>query len=118
MELDELVAALVGMEIPYNNFVTGKFAFHHKAGMHTKAIHIDPVHLRGPRPGRLRPHAHDQHRAPPDGLERGRRAPRELGLELGNDEQSEITRHIKALADAGPRSMDQLDTVLRQGEVA
>src|SRR5439155_1316208 len=33
-DLDELVASLVGIEIPYNNFVTGKYAFHHKAGMH------------------------------------------------------------------------------------
>jgi isopropylmalate/homocitrate/citramalate synthase len=31
-ELDELVASLVTIEIPYNNFVTGKYAFHHKAG--------------------------------------------------------------------------------------
>ena len=41
-DLDELVASLVGIEIPYNNFVTGKYAFHHKAGMHTKAIHLNP----------------------------------------------------------------------------
>src|SRR5438309_10562630 len=41
-ELDELVASMVRIEIPYNNFVTGKYAFHHKAGMHTKAIYLNP----------------------------------------------------------------------------
>src|SRR5437667_195160 len=41
-ELDELVASMVKIEIPYNNFVTGKYAFHHKAGMHTKAIYVNP----------------------------------------------------------------------------
>jgi hypothetical protein len=43
---------------------------------------------------------------------------RELGLEFGKDELREITRQIKAMADSGPLSMDQLDTVLRQWVVA
>src|SRR5437762_11507924 len=41
-DLDEQVASLDGRETPYNNFVTGKYAFHHKAAMHTKAIYLNP----------------------------------------------------------------------------
>ena len=117
-ELDEMVASMVSIEIPYNNFVTGKYAFHHKAGMHTKAIYINPNS--------------DEILDPADfGLERtmniahrltgynavGKRA-EQLGLTFGKAELREITRRIKAMADAGPLSMDQLDTVLRDWVVA
>ncbi len=117
-DLDEMVAAMVSIEIPYNNFVTGKYAFHHKAGMHTKAIYINPNSYEILDPGDF-------------GLERtmniahrltgynavGKRA-EQLGLTFGKAELREITRKIKAMADAGPLSMDQLDAVLREWVVA
>src|SRR5207245_11456902 len=93
--LDEMVAAMVSIEIPYNNFVTGKYAFHHKAGMHTKAIYLNPNSYEILDPAdfglartinvahRLtRKHAID-HRA------------RELGLAFGEDELRKITRRTK-----------------------
>src|SRR5258705_12527823 len=116
--LDEMVAAMVSIEIPYNNFVTGKYAFHHKAGMHTKAIYINPnsyeildpadfgltrtMNIAPPLPG---------HNAV------GKRA-EQLGLTFGKTELREITQRIKAMADSGPLSMEQLDAVLREWVVA
>ena len=47
----------------------------------------------------------------------GRRA-EELGLTFGKDELRDITKKIKALADAGPLSMEQLDSILREWVVA
>lgn len=41
-ELDRMVARMVGVEIPFNNYITGETAFSHKAGMHLKAIYINP----------------------------------------------------------------------------
>jgi len=116
--LDEMVASMVTIEIPYNNFVTGKYAFHHKAGMHTKAIYINPNSYEILDPGDF-------------GLERtmniahrltgynavGHRA-EQLGLTFGKAELREITRRIKAMADAGPLSMEQLDAVLKEWVVA
>jgi len=40
--LDALVAAIVGVPIPFNNYLTGSAAFTHKAGVHTKAVLADP----------------------------------------------------------------------------
>ena len=36
--LDLLVAGMVGVDVPFNNYVTGYSAFTHKAGIHAKAI--------------------------------------------------------------------------------
>ena len=117
-ELDELVASLVGIDIPYNNFVTGKYAFHHKAGMHTKAIYINPnsYEILDPADFGLTRTMNIAHRLTGHNAV-GKRA-EELGLTFGKDELRDITRKIKSLADAGPLSMDQLDAVLREWVVA
>jgi len=41
--LDALLAAIVGVPIPFNNYLTGSTAFTHKAGVHTKAVLADPA---------------------------------------------------------------------------
>jgi homocitrate synthase len=117
-ELDEMIASMVGIEIPYNNFVTGKYAFHHKAGMHTKAIYINPnsYEILDPADFGLTRTMNIAHRLTGHNAV-GRRA-QELGLEFGRDELRAITRKIKTLADAGPLSMDQLDSLLREWVVA
>ncbi|MGH2491560.1 MAG: homocitrate synthase, partial [Candidatus Limnocylindria bacterium] len=117
-ELDELIASLVSIEIPYNNFVTGKYAFHHKAGMHTKAIYINPnsYEILDPADFGLTRTMNIAHRLTGHNAV-GRRA-EELGLEFGKDELRAITTKIKTLADSGPLSMDQLDALLREWMVA
>ena len=117
-ELDEMVASMVSIEIPYNNFVTGKYAFHHKAGMHTKAIYINPnsYEILDPADFGLERTMNIAHRL--TGYNAVGKRAEQLGLTFGNAELREITRRIKAMADAGPLSMDQLDTVLRDWVVA
>jgi len=117
-ELDELVASMVSIEIPYNNFVTGKYAFHHKAGMHTKAIYLNPnsYEIRDPADFGLERTINIAHRLTGHNAV-GKRA-EQLGLTFGKQELREITQRIKAMADAGPLSMDQLDAVLREWVVA
>jgi len=117
-DLDELVASLVGIEIPYNNFVTGKYAFHHKAGMHTKAIYLNPnsYEILDPADFGLERTINVAHRL--TGKHAIDHRAKELGLEFGEDELRKITRRIKTLADSGPLSMDQLDSLLREWVVA
>ena len=117
-ELDELVASLVSIEIPYNNFVTGKYAFHHKAGMHTKAIYVNPnsYEILDPADFGLTRTINIAHRLTGHNAV-GHRA-EELGLQFGKDELRAITTKIKTLADSGPLSMDQLDALLREWVVA
>jgi homocitrate synthase len=117
-ELDEMVASMVSIEIPYNNFVTGKYAFHHKAGMHTKAIYINPnsYEILDPADFGLERTINIAHRL--TGYNAVGRRAEELGLTFGKTELREITRRIKAMADSGPLSMEQLDSVLKDWVVA
>jgi homocitrate synthase len=113
-ELERLVARVVGVEVPFNNVVTGETAFSHKAGMHLKAMMSNPG-------------AYEI--IPPEafGLSRklilgsrltGRHAiayrAREMGITFGETELRAITRRIKELADAGQLSEEQIDRVLRE----
>ena len=41
-DLDQLVADLVGHQIPFNNYITSPTAFHHRAGIHTNALLKNP----------------------------------------------------------------------------
>ena len=116
--LDEMVASMVNIEIPYNNFVTGKYAFHHKAGMHTKAIYINPnsYEILDPADFGLERTMNIAHRL--TGYNAVGKRAEQLGLTFGKAELREITKKIKAMADSGPLSMDQLDAVLRDWVVA
>lgn len=113
-ELERLVARVTGVEIPFDNYVTGETAYSHKAGMHLKAMMANPG---------------SYEIIPPEafGLSRrlivgsrltGRHAiayrAREMGITFGESELKSLTRRIKELADAGELSEEQLDAVLRE----
>ncbi len=113
-ELERLVARLVGVEIPFNNYLTGDTAYSHKAGMHLKAMTVNPG---------------SYEIIPPEafGLQRrlivgskltgkaaiGYRA-REIGMTFGEGELKAITQRIKEMADQGNLSEEQIDEVLRE----
>jgi homocitrate synthase len=112
-ELERLVSRVTGIDIPFNNYVTGETAYSHKAGMHLKAMMSNPG---------------SYEIIPPEafGLTRrlilgsrltGRHAiayrAREMGITFGESELKAITRRIKEMADAGELSEEQIDKVLR-----
>ncbi len=112
-ELERLVARVTGVDIPFNNYVTGETAYSHKAGMHLKAMMSNPG---------------SYEIIPPEafGLSRrlilgsrltGRHAiayrAREMGITFGESELKAITRRIKEMADSGELSEEQIDRVLR-----
>jgi homocitrate synthase len=112
-KLDRMVAQMVGVEIPYNNYITGETAFNHKAGIHTKAMLNNPECYEIIDPADF-------------GLERtiqmahkltGRHAiahrANQLGLHFGEMELREVTAEIKRLADEGNLSQTELDHLLR-----
>ncbi len=113
-ELERLVARVTGVEIPFNNVVTGETAYSHKAGMHLKSMVSNPG---------------SYEIIPPEafGLSRrlilgsrltGRHAiayrAREMGITFGESELKALTKRIKELADAGELSEEQIDEVLRE----
>jgi homocitrate synthase len=117
-QLDEMIASMVEIQIPFDEFVTGKYAFHHKAGMHTKAIYLNPnsYEILDPADFGLARTINIAHRL--TGYNAVGRRAEELGLSFGKDDLREVTKRIKSMADAGPLSMDQLDKVLRDWMVA
>jgi homocitrate synthase len=113
-ELERLVARTTGVEIPFNNVVTGETAFSHKAGMHLRAMMANPGSYEVVPPE-------------PFGLSRrlilgsrltGKHAiayrAREMGITFGESELRAITHQIKELADHGELSEAQIDDVLRE----
>jgi homocitrate synthase len=111
--LDRMVAGMAGVEIPFNNYITGEYAFNHKAGIHTKAMLNNPECYEIIEPAdfglersiqvghRLTGHHAVAHRA------------EQLGLHFGEIELREVTAEIKRLADTGPITEQQLDHLLR-----
>lgn len=117
-DLEQMVAKIVGIKIPFNNFITGETSFTHKAGMHTKAVMLNPEAYEP-----INPHDFGMNRTISIGHRlTGKNAiqtrAQELGLHFGDTQLREITLEIKRLADAGPLSIEQLDALLRGWVVA
>jgi homocitrate synthase len=113
-ELERLVARVTGIEIPFNNYVTGETAYSHKAGMHLKAMMANPGSYEI-----IPPEAFGLSRKLIIGSRLTGRAAiayraREMGITFGETELKEITRRIKELADTGELSEAQIDRVLRE----
>lgn len=112
-EIERLVAARLGIAIPFNTPITGELAFHHKAGVHTKAVLQNPTTYEAIDPddfgmARIIDVAHRLV---------GRNAIRDraagLGIELAEDGLRRATSQVKAMADEQPISMQDVDHILR-----
>jgi homocitrate synthase len=117
-EIDQLVGGLVGVEIPFNNYITGWSAFSHKAGIHAKAVLNAPETYEALNPddfGLSRSIAIG-HRL--TGWNAVRARAEELGLAMDNEQIKAVTRHIKNLADERPLGQDYVDELLRNWAVA
>ena len=111
-ELDNMLARMLDVDVPFTAPVTAPTAFHHKAGMHTKAVLADPGAYEALDPARF-------------GLQRrvlaghrlaGRHAVRErvtaLGLDLDDVQLRRLTLEVKRRADAGPLGDGELDGLI------
>src|ERR1700686_4770547 len=135
-ELDAMLAAMLGITVPFNAAVTAPTAFHHKAGMHTKAVLLDPGAYEVLDPARFgrersilaghrlaRPHAigdratalgvgldDDRLRrpGPPPPRASGDPAPA-LGVRLDDARLPSLTAEVKRRGDDGPLDVATLD---------
>jgi len=113
-ELERLVARVTGVEIPFNNPLTGATAYSHKAGMHLKAMLANTGSYEI-----IPPEAVGMARQLIVGSRlTGKHAvayrAREMGLKFGEGELRDITARIKAMADRGQLSEEEIDRVLRE----
>lgn len=112
-ELDYMVAEMVGIQVPFNNYITGSTAFTHKAGIHTKAVLAAPETYESINPDDfgLTRSVQIGHRL--TGWNAVRNRAQELGLALTDAQIKDATQAIKTLADQRPLDVAEVDELLR-----
>jgi homocitrate synthase len=112
LELDRLVAELVKVDIPFNNYITGFSAFTHKAGIHAKAVLNNPTTYEALKPEDfgLKRYISIAHRL--TGWNAVRSRADQLGLDLTDEEIKHITEKIKCLSDERALTLDEVDRLL------
>jgi len=112
-EVENYVANLVEVDVPFNNYITGYTAFTHKAGIHAKGILNNPstYEILDPADFGLTRYIHVAHRL--TGWNAIKQRAEQLQLNLPDDIIKEITAQIKALADKKRLSLDDVDVLLR-----
>ncbi len=113
-KVDTTVAQMVGVDIPFNNYITGITAFTHKAGIHAKAILNNPetYEIINPQAFGLTRYVSIAHRL--TGWNAIKKRVEQLGLALSDEKIKTITEHIKALADEKPISLNDVDALLHR----
>ncbi len=112
-EIENYVAGLVGVDVPFNNYITGYTAFTHKAGIHAKAILNNPstYEILNPADFGLTRYVHVAHRL--TGWNAIKQRAEQLQLGLSDEAVKQITAQIKMLADERRLSLDDVDVLLR-----
>ncbi len=112
-DIEEMVARRVGIDVPFNTPITGRTAFHHKAGVHTNAVLQNPTSYEAINPedfGIVR-NIDIAHRLVGWNAVRDRAAT--LGMALDEPKLRAATLRIKALADERRISLADVDQVLQ-----
>lgn len=113
-ELDNMIARMVNLPIPWNNYLTGEFAYNHKAGMHLKAIYLNPGAYEAIPPEVFGVGRRIQAASKVTGKHAIAYKVREMGLHYGDEALRSVTDHIKALAEEGDLDDKHLEQVLRE----
>ena len=112
-EVENFVAGLVEVDVPFNNYITGYTAFTHKAGIHAKAILNNPstYEILDPADFGLTRYIHVAHRL--TGWNAIKERAEQLQLAMSDDAVKTVTGQIKALADQKRLTLDDVDYLLR-----
>ncbi|MFH1084562.1 MAG: homocitrate synthase [Chloroflexota bacterium] len=112
-DLDNMVATIVGVDIPFNNYITGITAFTHKAGIHAKAVLNRPetYEILDPTDFGMTRYISIAHRL--TGWNAIKARADQLNLNIPDEDLKAATVHIKRLADEKPIALDDVDAVLR-----
>jgi homocitrate synthase len=111
-ELDTMVAEMVGVDIPFNNYITGITAFTHKAGIHAKAVLNNPetYEILSPQDFGMTRYISIAHKL--TGWNAIKARAEQLQLDLSDEEIKAATAQIKSLADERPIALDDVDGIL------
>lgn len=111
-QLDEMIANMVGVGIPFNNYITGVTAFTHKAGIHAKAILNRPetYEILNPKDFGMTRYISIAHKL--TGWNAIKDRAEQLGLPLTDAQIKEVTAHLKSLADQKKLDLNDVDELL------
>jgi len=111
--LDRLIAEIVGIDVPFNNYITGITAFTHKAGIHAKAVLNNPETYEALKPQDfgLTRYISIAHRL--TGWNAVAARAEQLDLELSEQDLKLVTAHLKGIADHRHLTIDDVDAILR-----
>jgi homocitrate synthase len=110
--IDQTIAKLVGVDIPFNNYITGYSAFTHKAGIHAKAVLNNPAtyEVLKPEDFGLKRYIHIASRL--TGWNAIRSRAEQLGITLDEEILKQITEEVKHLADQQELPLDEVDRLI------
>lgn len=113
VRLDQKIAELIQVDVPFNNYITGFSAFTHKAGIHAKAILNNPstYEILCPEDFGLKRYINIAHRL--TGWNAIRSRAEQLGLDLSDERIKHITHEIKILSDEHHLTLDDVDAILQ-----
>lgn len=113
-KVDQLVAEMVGVSVPFNNYITGVTAFTHKAGIHSKAILNRPetYEILDPQDFGLTRYISIAHKL--TGWNAIKDRAEQLGLPLTDAQIKLVTQEVKALADIKPLDLNDVDELLHR----
>ncbi len=113
-QLDSTIAEMVGVDIPFNNYITGITAFTHKAGIHAKAILNNPetYEILNPQAFGLTRYISIAHRL--TGWNALKNRAEQLNIQLSDIQIKAITAHVKSMADEKQISLDDVDAILHR----
>jgi homocitrate synthase len=112
-ELDAMIARMTGIDVPFNNYLTGPYAYNHKAGMHLKAIYVDPGSYEIIPPEDFGVTRRLQVGSRLTGRNAVAARSRELGLAVDDVSLRRVTREIKRRADGGDLDDASIEALLR-----
>ena len=111
-ELDALISEITGITIPFNNYLTGPYAYNHKAGIHLKAIYLNPGTYEVIPPEAFGVERRLQIGSRLTGRHAIARRAADLNITLDDEAIRSVTQSVKALADNGDLSTDEVDNLL------
>jgi homocitrate synthase len=111
--LDGMVAGMLGVEIPFTAPITAPFAFHHAAGVHTKAVLGNPRTYEPFAPERFGIERRVAVNHPLVGRHALRHRANALGLDGNEAWLRRVTAEVKLQAAARPLHDDDVDALLR-----
>ena len=111
--IERLVADMVGVDVPFNNCITGIAAFTHKAGIHAKAVLNNPetYEILKPQDFGLQRYISVAHRL--TGWNAVAARAEQLDISLSKEDSKRVTAYLKGIADHRKLTIDDVDAILR-----